>query len=126
MALGEDRGAGRTKAFHNAADPRKTTRAATRTDMRRSNMQCYPRGFAVRSSNNVYESALVHTPTRPGPLNVRSCASMSFLPSQYYLYMVPLKLGAQVVPGARRDFAAPGGELDPASALYVIEANVVL
>jgi len=42
-----------------------------------------PRGRAVRSSNTVYESALVQTPTRPEPLNVRSCASIRFVPSQY-------------------------------------------
>src|SRR5439155_23491474 len=42
-----------------------------------------PRGFAMRSSNNVYESALVHTPTRPELLNVWSCASIRFVPSQY-------------------------------------------
>jgi len=43
----------------------------------------YRCGLAVRSSNRLYESALVHTPTRPAPLNVRSCASIRLVPSQY-------------------------------------------
>src|SRR2546425_11023675 len=51
----------------------------------------YPRGFAVRSSNNVYESALVHTPTRPGALNAWSCASIRFVPSQYTSTWSPWK-----------------------------------
>ncbi len=41
------------------------------------------RGIAVRSSNNVYESAFVQTPTPPAPPNVGSCASIRFVPSQY-------------------------------------------
>src|SRR2546426_7400287 len=43
-----------------------------------------------------------------------------------HLYMIPLELDPQLVPSTRCDLAAPVGELDPASLLHVVEADVVL
>src|SRR2546422_9586901 len=42
-----------------------------------------------------------------------------------HLHMIPLELGTQLVPDARRDLPAPVGELDSASVLHVVEADVV-
>ena len=39
LALGGDLGAGRTKASHNTANPRRVTTAERKTNMRRSNMR---------------------------------------------------------------------------------------
>src|SRR5207247_10093936 len=43
-----------------------------------------------------------------------------------HLDMVSLELDPQLVPDARCDLPAPIGELDPASVLHVVEADVVL
>src|SRR5713226_3562438 len=40
--------------------------------------------------------------------------------------MISLELGAQLVPVTRCNLPAPIGELDPASVLHVVEADVVL
>src|SRR5256712_1340309 len=43
-----------------------------------------------------------------------------------HLHMIPLELDTRLVPDARRDLPAPVGELDPASVLHVVEADVIL
>src|SRR5207249_6909104 len=43
-----------------------------------------------------------------------------------HFHMISLVLDAQLVPAARCDFPAPVGELDPASVLHVVEADIIL
>src|SRR5207247_10981128 len=42
-----------------------------------------------------------------------------------HLHMIPLEVDAQLMPDARCDLAAPISELDSASVLHVVEADVV-